>query len=136
MVHAEVASPATIDADRRYIPITGGTVSGAYRGVVLPGGDWQLSRGNGLVEIAAHYMLDIERHGLVEVRSEGLRHASPEVTAALIRDEPVDASAYYFRTAIRLRTGTHGLQHLNNRIYVGAGTRYPNRAEIAVFEVT
>lgn len=111
-------------------------MSGAYSGRVLPGGDWQLSRGNGLVEIAAHYMLDLTGHGLVEVRSEGLRHASPEVTAALIRDEPVDASAYYFRTAIRLRTGVPALMHLNTRIYVGAGTRLPNRAEIAVFEVT
>jgi hypothetical protein len=131
-----VDTPATIDADRRYIPITGGMVTGHYTGRVLPGGDWQLSRGNGLVEIAAHYMLDIDGHGLVEVRSEGLRHASPEVTAALIRDEPVDASAYYFRTAIRLRTGVAALIHLNNRIYVGAGTRFPNRAEIAIFEVT
>lgn len=136
MVDADVAAPATIDADRRYIPITGGSVSGAYTGRVLPGGDWQLSRGNGLVEIAAHYMLELTGHGLVEVRSEGVRHASPEVTAALIRDEPVDASAYYFRTTIRLRTGVPALIHLNTRIYVGAGTRFPNRAEIAVFEVT
>lgn len=136
MVDADVASPAIIDADRRYLPITGGTVTGAYTGIVLPGGDWQLSRGNGLVEIAAHYMLDLAGHGLVEVRSEGLRHASPEVTAALIRDKPVEPSAYYFRTAIRLRTGVPALHHLNTRIYVGAGTRYPNRAEIAVFEIT
>jgi hypothetical protein len=136
VVNAAVASPATIDADRRYIPITGGTVTGAYTGRVRPGGDWQLSRGNGLVEIAAHYMLDLTGHGLVEVTSEGLRHASPEVTAALIRDEPVDPSAYYFRTAIRLRTGVAALMHLNTRIYVGAGTRYPDHAEIAVFEVT
>jgi hypothetical protein len=136
VVDAQVASPASIDAERRYIPIIGGTVTGTYSGIVLPGGDWQLSRGNGLVEIAAHYRLDIEGHGMVEVRSEGVRHASPEVTAALVRDEPVDASAYYFRTAIRLRTGAAGLLHLNTRMYVGAGTRFPGRAEIAVYEVT
>jgi hypothetical protein len=136
VIDARLAAPATIDAERRYIPIIGGTVSGAYGGTVLPGGDWQLSRGNGLVEIAAHYMLEIDAHGLVEVRSEGVRHASPEVTAALVRDEPVDASAYYFRTGIRLRTGAPGIFHLNTRIYVGVGTRFPNRAEIAVFEVT
>jgi hypothetical protein len=135
VVDAQLASPATIDPDRRYIPITGGAVSGDYQGVVLPGGDWQLSRGNGLVEIAAHYMLDLTGHGLVEVRSEGLRHASPDVTAKLVRDEPVDASAYYFRTAIRLRTGVAALMHLNTRIYIGVGSRYPNRAEITVFEV-
>ncbi len=73
------------------IPIVGGRVSGAYTGKVLPGGaDWQTIWPDGRLELEAHYALDIDGHGLVEVLSSGVRHGPPDVLAALARGEAVD----------------------------------------------
>ena len=121
---------------RRLVPITGGTVSGAHSGIVLPGGaDWQEMRSDGGLDIAARYVLDLGE-GLVEVDSRGLRHAAPEVLARLERGEAVDRSDYYFRTAIRLRTSCAALSHLNNLLLVGAGERQARSVHLDVHRVT
>ena len=42
-VGAPVAVGEVAGQARRYVPLTGGTVEGDYRGTVIPGGmDWQL----------------------------------------------------------------------------------------------
>ena len=83
----DVGAPVTVGEVagqvRRYVPLTGGTVEGAYRGTVIPGGmDWQLIGPEGRLEIAARYVLELEQ-GRVEVRSEGLRSGPPEVLAGM-----------------------------------------------------
>ena len=74
----EVGKPVTIDAGaqgRRFIPITGGRVSGQWTGSVVPGGaDWQIIWPDGRLDLEARYALDIDGHGLVEVLSQGVRH--------------------------------------------------------------
>lgn len=134
-----VDPPAVIDAaaGRRFVRITGGTVTGTFSGQVLAsGGDWQLGRGGGVTELSAHYILDLEGHGLVEVSSEGIRRAEPGIIAALGRGELVDPSLYYFRTAIRFRTAAPGLDHLNGMVAIASGRRLPDRVILDVFEVT
>ena len=134
-----VASPIGIDPGpngRRFIPIIGGTVSGIHTGKVLPGGgDWQSLWPDGRMEIAAHYVLDIDGHGAVEIRSDGVRHGAPEVLAALGRGEIVDPSLYYFRTAIRFRTAAPGLVRLNAVLAVATGARAADRVRLGVFEI-
>ena len=133
-----VSPPVVIDPGpsmRRLIPITGGTVSGTHTGRILPGGDWQSQIGDGPMAISAHYILDLEGHGTVEVQSDGLRAGPPEVLAALARGEIVDPSRYYFRTAIRLRTAAPQLLRFNSLMCVATGARYPGRVEIEVFEL-
>ncbi len=134
----EVGLPSTIDAGdygRRCIPITGGRVSGAWSGAVVPGGaDWQIIWPDGRLELEARYALDIDGHGLVEVLSQGLRHGPPEVLAALGRGEAVDPSSYYFRTSMRFRTAAPGLKRLNQIIAIAKGARDKSLVRLSVFE--
>lgn len=134
-----VAAPVQVDASdhgRRFIPIVGGTVQGAYAGAVLPGGgDWQTLWPDGRMEIAAHYVLDIAGHGTVEVRSDGVRHGPPQVLAALARGEPVDPASYYFRTAVRLRTAAPGLERFNRLLALAVGERGADCVRLRVFEI-
>lgn len=120
---------------RRCIPIIGGTVSGRYQGTILPGGaDWQEIAPDGTLEISAHYILELAE-GSIEVRSNGIRHGSPDVLQKLARGETVQRSEYYFRTAIRFRTAAKALGHLNNRLAISEGERTGSRVCLNIHEV-
>lgn len=138
-VAVHVGTPRTISSEtigRRFIPITGGNVSGTLTGRVLEGGgDWQSIGADGTIDISAHYVLDIDDHGLVEVRSDGLRHAKPDILAALNRNEAVDASLYYFRTSMRFQTSAAGLLRLNTIIGIARGRREHGQVLLDILEV-
>jgi Protein of unknown function (DUF3237) len=135
----DVAASVSIDAGqhgRRAIPIVGGTVAGVYTGKVLAGGaDWQTIWPDGRLELEAHYVLDIDGYGLVEVSSSGVRHGPPDVLAALARGEAVEPNLYYFRTSMRFRTAAPGLLHLNAVIALSKGRRDKSTVHLEVFEV-
>ena len=129
----------TPTGERRVVPITGGRFdsSEGWRGQVLPGGaDWQLLRSDGVLEVDARYVLQDDRGARVQVVSQGLRHGPPEVIAALARGDTVDASLYYFRTAMRFETAAAELQHLNFIIAVGIGAREARLVRLNVFALT
>ena len=134
-----VARPVTVDPGvpgRRFIPIVGGSVMGGYTGRVLAGGgDWQTIMPDGRLEISAHYILDLDGHGTVEIRSDGVRSGPPEVLAALAQGEIVDPSRYYFRTVIRMLTAAPGLARLNAVLAVAVGAREPDCVRLDVFEI-
>jgi hypothetical protein len=122
--------------ERRVVPITGGSFDSdeGWRGVVLAGGaDWQLLRGDGVLEVDARYVLQDERGARVQVLSQGLRHGPPEVIAALSRGEAVDPSQYYFRTAMRFEAADEALAHLNHFVAVGIGSREARLVRLNVF---
>lgn len=131
-----VSLGATPTGERRVVAITGGSFDSdeGWRGSVLPGGaDWQLLRGDGVLEVDARYVLQDERGARVQVVSQGLRHGPPEVISALARGEAVDASQYYFRTAMRFETAAAELQHLNFVVAVGLGAREARLVRLGVF---
>jgi hypothetical protein len=113
---------------RRIVPLTGGTFSGpALRGALLPGAsaDWQLVLPDGTALGDIRYTLQTEAGDLLLVRSQSVRHGSPEVLARLARGEDVDASEYTFRTATRIETGAPALSWLNRGVFVSVGGRQP-----------
>jgi hypothetical protein len=127
---------STPAAARRFIPLIGGTFTGAAEGEVLAGGaDWQTVRADGTLEIAAHYLLKTRAGGLIEVSSIGLRHADSEILGKLRRGEPVARDAYYFRTHIRFQTAIPELADWNNRLYYSKGERKRATVCLAVFEI-
>ena len=138
-IEAEVGAPVEFGdpggGPRRMIPITGGVFRGAAAGVVTPGADWQSVLPDGTIELAAHYGLRTDAGELIEVTSTGLRAGPPEVLARLAAREAVDPSEYYFRTAIRFRTGAPGLLRLNRLLAVSTAKRGPQRVELTVYEV-
>ena len=106
-------------------PITGGTFEGPrLRGKVLPGGgDWLLTRPDGVLELDLRITLETDDGALIYMMSSGLRHGPPEVLAAMARGESVDPSKYYFRTAIRFETSAPQYAFLNRLIAISSGDR-------------
>ena len=61
--------------ERRYVPLSGGTVAGPeLNGTIVEGGvDWQIARQDGVLDIAAHYVIRTA-DGAID-RSAERRHA-------------------------------------------------------------
>lgn len=126
------------EGERRLIRFTGGTFEGSdgVRGVVADGGlDWQVVRPDGVIELAAHYWLRSDAGDAIEVRSDGIRVASPEVAARIAAGDPVDPSEYYFRTFIRLGTSSARYDRWNRVLAVAWGERKQSSVHIHVHEV-
>jgi Protein of unknown function (DUF3237) len=122
---------------RRFIPISGGQARGeGWTARVLPGGaDWQLVVGDTLAELQAHYVLETDAGDLLYVRNQAIRHAPADVTARLIRGEPVDPSLVYFRCVPSIETGSAALAWVNTRLFVGSGVRRPDQVEMQFFQL-
>ncbi|MBI5255007.1 MAG: DUF3237 domain-containing protein [Burkholderiales bacterium] len=123
--------------ERRYVPLGGGTVQGPeLNGTLVEGGvDWQLNRADGVLEIAAHYVIRADDGGLIEVQSDGLRHAPPEVMARLARGEAVPRELYFFRTVMRFTTGAPAWLHLNKVLALAVGEREATRVKLDVYRI-
>ncbi len=124
--------------ERRVVPLGGGSVEGPeLNGRVVEGGaDWQIARVDGVLDIAAHYVLRLDDGALVEVQSNGLRHGPPEVMARLAAGEPVRPDEYVFRTVMRFTTGHPAWLHLNKVIAIAVGQREARRVILDVYRLT
>ena len=137
----ELAPPVeqgTVDGARlRFIPITGGTVTGPLlNGTVLAGGgDWQSILPGGLTRVEAHYFLRAADGTVIEVTNPGLRVATPEVTEQLAKGVPVDPSAYYFRTSPRFAVPAGAQGWMARSVFVARGVRRPDHVVIDFYVV-
>ena len=136
-VDALVSLGAAPAGERRYVPLGGGTARGPeLNGELVAGGvDWQLARADGVLEIAAHYVIRTEDGALVEVRSDGLRHGPAEVMQRLARGEAVPREAYFFRTLMRFTTGAPSWAHLNKVMAVAVGQREARAVLLDVYRL-
>lgn len=118
---------------RRYVQLHGGRVSGGLQGEVVAGGvDWQWQRADEVLEIQAHYVLRLDDGALVEVDSRGLRHGPAEVLRRLMAGEPVAPQEYFFRTFIRMTTGSPAHAALNRVMAIAVGSREAGRVVLDV----
>lgn len=128
----QVGTPVVLGNDgfgeARIVPILGGVVNGpGLSGRILPGGaDEQRIRPDGLTRIHARYVIQTEGGALVQVDSQGLRHAPPEVMAALMRGERIDPALVYFRAVIRFETASEAHDSLNRSLFLSEGQREPD----------
>lgn len=124
--------------ERRYVPLLGGTVTGPeLNGSIVEGGiDWQINRSDGVLDIAAHYVIRADDGALIEVQSDGMRHGTPEVMARLARGEPVAGHEYFFRTLIRFQTGAAAWLHLNKVMALAVGQRQAGLVLLDVYRIT
>jgi Protein of unknown function (DUF3237) len=138
----QVGEPLVVDRTpngiRRFIPITGGTFSGPHlKGVVLgAGGDSQLIRSDGIIEVEARYMLKTDDNVLIAVVNRGLRRAPPAVMARLMKGEHVAREEYYFRTVAQFEAPLNSrYADLNGSIFVGTAEREPSAAIVHYYRV-
>jgi hypothetical protein len=124
--------------ERRYVPLAGGTVVGPeLRGTIVDGGvDWQVARSDGVLDIAAHYVIRTADGALIEVQSDGMRHGRPEVMARLARGEAVARDEYFFRTVMRFQTGAAAWLHLNKVLALAVGQREAAAVLLDVYRIT
>lgn len=140
-VRVELAPPVeqgTVEGGRkRFIPITGGTVSGPrLTGTVLPGGgDWQVIMPDGLTHIEARYFLRATDGTVIEVTNPGVRTATPPVIERLAKGEDVDPSLYYFRTTPRFAVAAGPHDWLRRQVFVARGIRRPTHVVIDFYTV-
>lgn len=127
----------TAAGNRRVIPILGGHVQGdGWTARVVPGGaDFQAIVTPTLAQLDARYVLETEAGELIYVCNRAIRVASQEVTARLVRGEPVDPAQVYFRCTPTFETASASLGWINERLFIGSGIRLPDRVDIACFTV-
>jgi Protein of unknown function (DUF3237) len=137
-VGALVSLGAAAYGERRYVPLLGGTVAGPeLNGRIVEGGvDWQVNRADGVLDIAAHYVIRADDGALIEVQSDGMRHGPAEVMARLARGEPVARNEYFFRTLMRFQTGAPAWVHLNKVMALAVGQREAKLVVLDVYRIT
>jgi Protein of unknown function (DUF3237) len=139
---AQVAAPIDVGEGthgrRRIIPILGGTFTGErLSGRVLGGAnDYQLIRRDGVLELQARYVIETTTKALIYVENTGMRDGPAALLAAQARGELVDPAKIYFRAVPRFETAAPEFQWLTRRLFVSAGARFPDRVELAFFEIT
>lgn len=137
-----VAPPITVgngpEGLRRFVAIAGGTVTGPlFTGKVLPGsGDWQVVRMDGVLNVEARYTLETPDGVLIACTNRGIRHASPDIMAKLMRGEPVPNDSYYFRTTAQFEAPIGSkYEWMNRAMFAGKAEREPNAAIVHFFRI-
>lgn len=128
---------AALAGTRRIIPIVGGTARGPrINGRILDvGADWQTVQAGGVAQLDARYAIETDDGAVIEVVSQGIRHASAQVAARIAAGEAVPPSEYYMRTAIRLDSGHPDYAWIARSIYVADGGKVGNTVRLAVYRV-
>jgi len=70
------------------------------------------------------------------VQNRALRRGSAQDIARLVRGEPVDPQAIYFRCVPTFEVSDARLGWLTESVFVGTGARFPDRVEIRLFRIT
>ena len=122
---------------RRIIPIIGGTANGPLiTGRVLDvGADWQTVLPDGVADLDARYAIATADGAVIEVVSQGIRHAPPEVAARIAAGEAVPPSEYYMRTAIRLASGHPSYGWVNRSLFVAAGGKVGSTVRLSIYRI-
>jgi hypothetical protein len=129
---------ATAATRSRFVPITGGAVSGPkLKGTVLPGGgDWQEIGNDGVTLIHARYLIKAQDGTAIAIDNPGVRVASPEIIARLTAGEDLDPALYYFRTTPSFQVAKGPHDWLRRSVFVCQGIRHPQSVALRFFQVS
>ena len=122
---------------RRVIPVLGGEVRGpGMKGVIFPvGADFQTIRSNGFTELEAKYAFEMADGAVIYIENIGIRFGPKELLDRIAKGEIVDPALIYFRSVPKFETGSDKYRWLMENLFVGVGSRYPDRVELDVHQV-
>jgi hypothetical protein len=122
---------------RRVIPVLGGEVHGpGMKGTICPvGADFQTIRPNGFTELEAKYAFEMDDGAVIYIENIGMRFGPKELLDRIAKGETVDPALIYFRSVPRFETGAENYRWLMENLFVGVGSRYPDRVELDVHQV-
>ena len=122
---------------RRVIPVLGGEVRGpGMKGTIFPvGADFQTIRPNGFTELEAKYAFEMDDGAVIYIENIGIRFGPKELLDRIAKGEVVDPALIYFRSVPRFETGAENYRWLMENLFVGVGSRYPDRVELDVHQV-
>jgi hypothetical protein len=116
-----------------------GSVEGPrFNGKVVPmsGGDFPLSRPNGVIDFDARYLLEADDGAIIYLENRGYRWArSEDVAARMRRNQPVDFSEYYMRVTPRFDAPAGPHEWLSQHVFVGVAEKIPGANRIHYFVV-
>jgi hypothetical protein len=123
--------------NRKVVNVLGGSLEGErIRGRVLPGGgDWAVTRLDGVLLLDVRLTLETEDGALILCRYEGVRHGPADVMARLAAGAAVDPHEMYFRIQPRFETSDSRYSWLNRILSVGVGERLPAGPRYHIHEI-
>ncbi|MGY4689466.1 DUF3237 domain-containing protein [Salibacterium sp. K-3] len=130
------AAGRTTAGERRIIRVTGGRMRGEVNAGVVPGGDdWITVREDGTILQDVRILLHTDDDAYIMMTYRGIRTGPKSVLEQLDRNEEVDPSAYYFRTAPVFETASPAYDWLNRRLFVSRGIRLPGKVNYSIYTV-
>lgn len=126
---------------RQLIPILSGTLSGALRGHVLPGGvDSQIIDRDGLCRLSARYAVETDRGDRFYIENNGLRRIPRQWCTRLFEDDlaffnDIPPGEIYFRTTPTFETYSDNLRWLSESLFICSGQRSASGLELAFYRV-
>ena len=131
--------PAARGDARAAIDAAEGVVKGPrLKGRVVPmsGGDFPLSRPNGVIDFDARYLLEADDGAIIYLENRGYRWArSDELAEQMRRNEPVGFDDYYMRVTPRFDAPTGPHEWLSKHVFVGVAEKIPGANRIHYFVV-
>lgn len=133
-----VSPPARGDM-RAAIYAAEGVVEGPLlNGRVIPmsGGDFPLTRPNGVIDFDARYLLEADDGSVIYLENRGYRWArSTEIAERMMRNEPVDPDSYYMRVTPRFDAPEGHHAWMSRHVFVGVAEKIPGANRIHYFVV-
>ncbi|EKS7425999.1 DUF3237 domain-containing protein [Enterobacter cancerogenus] len=135
-----VVSNSPVYGKRQLIPISGGKVTGALLGEVLPGGvDSQVVEPNGLCRLSARYALRVEE-GTIYVENNGVRRVPEEFRKRLFSDDmsffdELSSSEIYFRTVPSFEVDVPELEWLTISVFICSANRTSDGVKLDFYRV-
>lgn len=106
------------------------------RVVPMSGGDFPLTRPNGVIDFDARYLLEADDGAIIYLENKGYRWARNEIAAEKIRkNEPVSADDYYMRVTPRFDAPEGPHAWLSQHVFVGVAEKIPRANRIHYFMV-
>ena len=106
------------------------------RVIPMSGGDFPLTRPNGVIDFDARYVLEADDGAIIYLENRGYRWARSEEIAELMRqNQPVSHDSYYMRVTPRFDAPEGPHAWMARHVFVGVAEKIPGANRIHYFVV-